>query len=306
MDSILQSAAQANSNYKHDQMDDKLLFLTDPALLKQFKTNTQNRRIIISENNYDETTLWRIHDAYRTDGAVSRSLDTIVEAVVGRKRTTLILDTNDYYDNDEDELKALDEIKKNELYKKYVRNISKINKDLDMNTLEKMILTSAFIYGRAALLIEYDGDPLKYKDALPAAIKPLSTLRIGRVFYYEDTWELVGIEYLDFKEGKRIVEPYRLIYCVNKDYHTSPRTLHNGYSILEPVIDIAETNALNRQTNIKEINKRLWVAMVIIKYMDKKKKDIDNFKRHYKPGMPIISNRDFEVQVEEIAHDLIN
>jgi hypothetical protein len=48
-----------------------------------------------------------------------------------------------------------------------------------------MILTSAFIYGRAALLIEYDKDPLKFKDALPVAIKPLASLRIGRVFYYE-------------------------------------------------------------------------------------------------------------------------
>jgi hypothetical protein len=298
------AVSQVNSNYKHDKMDDKVLYLTDPALLKQFKKNTKNRKIIISENNYDETTLWRIHDAYRTDGAVRRSLDTIVEAVVGRKRTTLILDTNDYFDDDEAELEALNEIKENELYRKYVRNISKVNKDLNMNSLEKMILTSAFIYGRAALLIEYDKDPLKFKDALPAAIKPLASLRIGRVFYYEDTWDLAGIEYLDFKESNRIIEPYRLIYYVNQDYHISPRTLHNGYSILEPVLDIAETNALNRQTNIKEINKRLWAAFIVVKYKGKKRADVENFKRYYRAGLPIIGNRDFEVEVHEVAHDL--
>jgi hypothetical protein len=299
-----ESASAINDPNISALMDESLTYLEDPKFLKQFTTNKENRRIIIAENNYDDTTLWRIHDAYRTDGAVSRSLDTMVEAVVGRKRTSLILDTNDYYDNEDDELEALDEIKNNELYRKYVRDISKINKHLNMNTFEKMILTSVLIYGRAAILIEYDKDPLKFKDALPIALKALSSLRIGRVFYYADTWELAGIEYLDFKEDKRIVEPHRLIYYVNKDYHISPRTLHNGYSILEPVLDIAETNTLNRQTNIKEINKRLWAAFVIIKYFGKKKKDVDNFIKNYKAGMPIIGNRDFEVQVEEVAHDL--
>lgn len=304
-----ESAAASNLqpvNFRqHDELDDRLQFLTDPALLSQFKMNPGGKRkIVISENNYDETTFWRIHDAYRTDGAIQRSLDTIVEAVVGRKRTTLILDVNDYFDNDEEELEALNKIKENELYQKYVRTISKINKDLDMNTLEKMILTNAFIYGRAALLIEYDKDPLKFKDALPAAVKQLSSLRIGRVFYYEDTWELAGIEYLDFKDGHQIIEPYRLIYYVNKDYHISPRTLHNGYSILEPVIDIAEINALNKQTNIKEINKKLWAAFIVVKYKGKKKQDVENFKKYWRAGMPIIGNRDFEVQVEDVAHDL--
>lgn len=299
-----ESASALSSPNSSALMDETLTYLDDPKFLKQFTTNKENRRIIIAENNYDDTTLWRIHDAYRTDGAVSRSLDTMVEAVVGRKRTSLILDTNDYYDNEDDELEALDKIKNNELYRKYVRDISKINKHLNMNTFEKMILTSVLIYGRAAILIEYDKDPLKFKDALPIALKSLSSLRIGRVFYYEDTWELAGIEYLDFKENKRIVEPHRLIYYVNKDYHVSPRTLHNGYSILEPVLDIAETNTLNRQTNIKEINKRLWAAFVIIKYFGKKKKDVDNFIKNYKAGMPIIGNRDFEAQVVEVAHDL--
>lgn len=141
-------------------MDDKLLFLTDPRLLEQFKTNLKNRRIIISENNYDATTPWRIHYSYSTDGSIFFSLDTIVEVLVGRKRTTLISDTNDQFDNDEEELEALDKIKQDEVYKKDEKNISKINKDLNMNRLEKMILTNAYIYGRAALLIEYDKDPL--------------------------------------------------------------------------------------------------------------------------------------------------
>ena len=75
---LTNSAAQVNSNYKRDKLDDKLLFLTDERLLKQFKTNANNRSIMISEDNYEEITIWGIHDAYRTDEAVSRSLDTII------------------------------------------------------------------------------------------------------------------------------------------------------------------------------------------------------------------------------------
>jgi hypothetical protein len=113
---------------------------------------------------------------------------------------------------------------------------------------------------------------------------------------------LAGIEYLDFKDT--IIEPNRLIYMTNKDYHISPRTLWHGISKLEPIIDIAETTILNNQTNIKEINRRLWANFLIIKYMGKRKSDITNFKKNYHPGMPIISNRDFEAQVIDVQHDL--
>lgn len=294
----------ATTQLKKDPGDDenKLLYLEDDDLLAQFKSNTTNRSIIISESTYDEPTLWRIHDVYRSDGAVSRTVDTIVDFAVGRKRTTVVLDTNDYYDSDTDENEALTEIRNNDLYRKYVRGISKINKNLNMNEHEKMLLTNSMIYGKAALLIEYDEDPNTSETAMPIALKPLSSLRIGRVFYYEDTWELAGIEYLDFKD--RIVEPNRLIYMVNKDYHISPRTLWHGYSTLEPILDIAETTILNNQTNIKEINRRLWANFLIIKYMGKRKSDITNFKKNYKAGQPIISNRDFEAQVVEVKHDL--
>lgn len=287
---------------KNDTDTERLEYLEDEDLLAQFRSNKTNRKIIISEATYDEPTLWRIHDVYRGDGAVTRTIDTVVDFAIGRKRTTVILDTNDYYDSDADENLALSEIRNNDLYRKYVRGISKINKILNIHEHQKFLLTNSMIYGKAALLIEYDEDPNTSDTAMPMALKQLSSLRIGRVFYYEDTWELAGIEYLDFEET--IVEPNRLIYMTNKDYHISPRTLWHGYSILEPIIDIAETTILNNQTNIKEINRRLWANFLIIKYMGKRKSDITNFKKNYKPGMPIISNRDFEAQVVDVKHDL--
>lgn len=281
----------------------KLNYLDGEDLLAQFKANKGGlRKIIISEPTYDDATLWRIHDIYRTDGAVARNIETISEFTIGRKRTSVVLDTNDYFNSDEDENATLEQIQNNDIYRKYVRGVSRLNKNLKMHDYEKMFLTNLLVYGKAALLIEYDDDPLLNPSAMPIAIKPLSSLRIGRVFYYEDTWELAGIEYLDFKDV--IVEPHRLIYGANKDYHISPRTLWHGYSILETVIDIAETNILNNQTNIKEINRRLWADFLILKYMGKKKSDITKFKDKWKPGMPIISNRDFEAQVIQMKSAL--
>ena len=101
--------------------DNKLVYLEDQTLLQQFRTNKTKRRIVISDSTYDDAMLWRIHDVYRTDGAVSRSIDTLVKFTVGRKRTSLVLDTNDYYDSDEQENEELQVIQQNELYRKYVR-----------------------------------------------------------------------------------------------------------------------------------------------------------------------------------------
>ena len=282
----------------------QLEYLNDDKLLAQFKANLGGKRkILISESSYDESFLWRIHDIYRTDGSSRRCVDQIVEFVIGRRRTNVVLDTNDYFDSEEEEQTTLEEIQTNDLYRKYVRGISKINRLLDMHEYQKTLLTNKLVYGKAALLIEFDDDPLLNDTAMPVAIKPLNSMRIGRVFYYEDTWQLAGIEYLDFKD-ETIIEPHRLIYMVNSDHHVSPRTLWHGISILEPVVDIAETNILNHQTNIKEINRRLWANFLIVKYMGKKKSDITKFKKSYKAGQPIISNRDFEAQVVDVKHDL--
>ena len=297
-----EAAAAATQKGKSLEDAEKLEYLDDDDLIAQFK-QAKGRKIIISESTYDDPTLWRVHDVYRGHGAVTRTIDTLVNFTVGRKRTTVVLDTNDYYDSDTDEHMALEEIQNNDIYRKYVRGLSKIQKNLNMNFHMSALLTNALIFGKGAIMIEYDKDPAD-PTALPKALKSLSPLRIGRVFYYEDTWDLAGIEYLDFKQDSIIIEANRLIYYANKDYHQSPRTIWHGYSLVEPILDIAETSILNNQTNIKEINRRLWAAFVIIKYMGKRKSDIDKFKKFYKPGMPIISNRDFEAQVVEVAHDL--
>lgn len=279
----------------------KLPYLDDEDLLKHFKMNTTGRSIIVSEPIYDMAFLWRFHDGYRLDGSIQRNIETKVEFTCGRKRTTLLLDTNDYYDSQEDEAKALEAIKNNDAFRKYVRGISKLNKLLKMNEYEKALLTNGYIYGKAALLIEYD---LDYTDpkAMPRAITVLNPLRIGRVFYYADDYELAGIEYLD--TDPTIIEAERLIYFANRDYHISPKTLYHGMSALESSIDIAETNILNNQTNIKEINRRLWAAFIILKYMGKRTEDVIEFIKNYKVGQPIISNKDFEAQVVEVGHDL--
>ncbi|MDN5846420.1 MAG: hypothetical protein L0H53_09120 [Candidatus Nitrosocosmicus sp.] len=58
------------------------------TISSEFKSRIdEERKIINSENTCDETTLWRIHDVYRGDAAVSKSLNSIAETVVGRSET---------------------------------------------------------------------------------------------------------------------------------------------------------------------------------------------------------------------------
>lgn len=156
----------------------QMLYLNDENLLAQFKANKTNRPIIISEPSYDQATLWRIHDCYRSERAVSRSIYTLVSFTVGRKRTRIILDTNDYYDNEENENMDLDDIQNNDLYKKYVRGLSRINKNLNIHDAQKVLMTNALVFGHGALLIEWDKEPLDGPTAIPVALKPLSSLRI--------------------------------------------------------------------------------------------------------------------------------
>lgn len=154
------------------------------------------------------------------------------------------------------------------------------------------------IYGKGAILVE------RNKAGIPFALKTLSSPLIGKVFAWDSDYSLAGIEYADFPESERIVKADRLMYFVNKDSHVSPRTLWNGISDLEPILDIAETSIINQQTNIKEINRKLWATLMVIKVFSKSKAVMEKFKKSFQSGKTIVVNQDFDVQVHQIAHDL--
>ena len=246
---------------------------------------------------YKAETLWRYHDVYRNDGAVARAIDTIIFYCLGQY-VKLTLDSNEYHQTEDDQMAAADAIKDNLEYQLLVKLLHQVNKDTSFNAHLVDALRQSFMYGKAAILKE------RNKADIPYCLKTLNSIRIGKVWAWRDTWELAAIEYLDFEQGERILKAEDIIYVVNRNGHATPNTYWHGYSLIEAVADIAETNMLNRQTNVRNINEMLWAAFMVIKMRTKSQKAIDDFKHQYKAGQPFVSNQDFMVEVHKLAHDL--
>jgi len=270
----------------------------DESVQKAFGigANSSNK-ILAFESPYKPIDLWRMHDVYKSSGAVCRGINTITQFILG-EYTKLVIDTNTYYKNEDEQDAAVQELNNNEEYQKILEDLNKINKKVDLNKHLIDAIINKKVYGKAAILVE------RNKAGIPFALKTLSSQLIGKVFAWDKDYSLAGIEYADFPEKERIVTADRLMYFVNKDSHVSPRTLWNGISDLEPILDIAETSIINQQTNIKEINRKLWAALMVIKVFSKSKAVMEKFKKSFQSGKTIVVNQDFDVQVHQIAHDL--
>ena len=258
---------------------------------------SSSNKILAFESPYKQIDLWRMHDVYKSSGSVARGINTITQFILG-EYTKLVIDTNTYYKNEDDQDAAVQELNNNEEYQKLLEDCNKINKKVDLNKHLIDAIINKKIYGKGAILVE------RNKAGIPFALKTLSSQLIGKVFAWDSDYSLAGIEYADFPESERIVKADRLMYFVNKDSHVSPRTLWNGISDLEPILDIAETSIINQQTNIKEINRKLWAALMVIKVFSKSKAVMEKFKKSFQSGKTIVVNQDFDVQVHQIAHDL--
>ena len=145
----------------------------------------------------------------------------------------------------------------------------------------------------------------KPKKVIKGLIK-LDPIRMGKIYYYEDNNELAGVEYLDYEQGRNIVLAEDMIYFSGENMDTAilPRIKYQGFSIIESMIDISETNILNNQTNIKEINRSLWAAFLVLKFLTKEPDNIDDFIANYEAGKPIATNADLDTQVTTVGHDL--
>ena len=95
-----------------------------------------------------------------------------------------------------------------------------------------------------------------------------------------------------------------MIYLVNKNFHSSPGSLWYGLSDYEPIRDLLETNILIESIDIKEINKRLWAAMILIKVFSEDEEAITALRLALKSGRSVFSTLDFESDQLKIEHDL--
>lgn len=207
--------------------------------------------------NFEE--LIRFHESWREDGITSMSVEVLAQSILGDHFKTVI-DVNDEFDSDEERKATLDALKNNPKLKSFKREIDIINKDTKATTNFKALFVQSAVFGSDAALIERD--PV---TDLPNAIKILPAMSLGRRFVDKRSWQLIGLEYLDYKFPQSILKAEDIFYIALRNYHMSPGTYHYGYSLFERIISLSETNRIINQRNLPETNFRLWSPMLLIK-----------------------------------------
>jgi hypothetical protein len=253
------------------------------------------------DDPYAEKDKWRWHDGFRTNGAAQACLVVRSEFTLGAEYTDTALDTNKFFSRNEREAEAADveRINKVPLYKWFKKMCDKFDRDLKFNYWAQGGLIQKWEYGRSAIIVQ--DDP---KTGLPVALKLLNSMRLGRIFVDILTWEVKAVEYVDYEPPENIILAENMIYLVNKNFHISPGTLHFGLSDYEPIRDVLESDVLIESIDIKEINKRLWAAMILIKVFSEDQEAVTKLKTALKTGKSVFATIDYEAQQIKIEHDL--
>lgn len=208
---------------------------------------------------YSFEELIRFHESWREDGITSMAVEVLAQAILGDHFRTVI-DVNDEFDTSEERKATLDALKNNPKLKSFKREIDIINKDTKATTNFKALFIQGAVFGSDAAIIERDP-----KTSLPTDLKILPAMSLGRRFVDKRTWQLIGLEYLDYKFPQSILKSEDIFYIALRNYHMSPGTYQYGYSLFEKIISLSETNRVINQRNLPETNFRLWSPMLLIK-----------------------------------------
>lgn len=208
---------------------------------------------------YSFEELIRYHESWREDGIASMAIEVLAQSILGDHFRTVI-DVNDEFDSSDERKATLDALKNNPKLKSFKREIDIINKDTKATTNFKALFIQGGVFGSDAAIIERDP-----KTNLPIALKILPAMSLGRRFVDKRSWQLIGLEYLDYKFPQSILKSEDIFYIALRNYHMSPGTYHYGYSLFEKIISLSETNRVINQRNLPETNFRLWSPMLLIK-----------------------------------------
>ncbi len=249
------------------------------------------------ENVYDESQLLRFHDMMRVDGDISKALLKSNGFITGTDYPTLLLSTNCTYPSPESESYELRKVQNNFVFWSIKQELERIDRSVNTYKGIHTVLYQSRGYQRGALLIERD------EFGIPIALKPITALRLGRVFVHTDTWRFMAVECADFTKPNNIILAEDLIYMVNRDYAQSMISYLYGYSDLEFIIHIVELNLIINSIVLKEINRTHWAPYVFIQLMETEDEDTAaDFISKAKRGLSMVSLLPFKVDTIPPSH----
>jgi len=255
------------------------------------------------------------------DPVVRSAINRKVSFVLGREFKT-VLDTVDTFPNKTEYRAALNAIMSDQEYKNARRVVDRLNRKVNFQLALKAAVIQSKVYGRSALLI--DGpltDPETHEPiGIPKTgldedlirlidVKILNGKLLGQVRINENTWQVQAVLYNTTQRGLNDPQNYikadRMIYFTNLNYHISPQTIHYGYSDVEPIQHISETNRIMNEQDLKEINFTMWAGFGLIKVPGTRNvTDVEQFLANFKGGRWSVISQDVQVEVHQLTNDL--
>lgn len=257
---------------------------------------------------YNNASLDRFEDAFRSDKLIQNGIVKRVELVIGQ-HGKIIMDTTEEFDDPEERTSALEKVQNNKKYQDARKEIQKlhIKPSVNFHTNLKAVVIQAKVYGRSA--IEEVGTDDK---GLPEALHVLNSKRLAQVEIEPSTWKFLGVHYLDIQKGpsgmEDVLPAEDLIYFANRDFHVSPGSLYYGLSELEGVVDGSDSKRIAKQEDIKEIMKSNWAPFLILKFSNPNIsiQQMQEVVNGMAPGLPFAHKQDIQTEIVNLQGDLKN
>lgn len=286
-------------------------------LVAQFSLSTQNLKStvpkydnIFSKNNkakvprlkppYRKRDIDRFEDTFRSDGTVRNGVTKKWNFILGA-HTSVSLDVDREFQNDDERANALQQVT---TYEPYKIAMDKANEVLRRTGFRKILHAAgiqASIYGRAC--IEKVRNPADNNRIVGLNI--LNSKLLGDVEVDPDSWQFLGVHYRDLPKHDDLLEADNIIYITRNDYHVSAGSMYYGLSDLEPIVDGSETKRIIKQEDLKEIARALWsgYGWMLFKDPNITHEQMQSIVNTMKAGAWTATDQTVELQVQEIAQN---
>jgi hypothetical protein len=215
---------------------------------------------------------------YRREPATRRALDILAEFVLG-ERTELVMDTPNAYADQKRQDEPIKALTSDPALIDYLDELATIDERVNATDRFTELLLSGENFGRSVLVKQYD------QDGIPVRLIPLASIRLGKVYCDAETWELLGIEYKDYKGEQRILKKEDIIHYEPNDYHITPNTRYMGAATAEATMYTAMSLRTAYEIAIPEIRKSKWAPFHILQFPQiESQEKLDEIAAQIQPG----------------------
>src|SRR5215213_846071 len=179
----------------------------------QFDTWVDGTEVISLKDPYNLVHKRMFEASYRGDGTVSSCVDAKVRFTLGQRTKTVVDITQEFAPSEvEEKNEALKSSLSDQEASKLLTTVDNIHRKVHFHQHLFAGMTQSMVGGRSAILVEKDA------QRLPARLKLLNWMKLGKVFVDKKTWEFLGVEYQDRTQQEGPLTSDEIIYLPRRNY----------------------------------------------------------------------------------------